>query len=910
MKIFTNKNVTQKVIITILIVLSFNFIVPSYSQADFGGVLMGPVIDLLSGIGDVVLSALQYFMYDGEISVGGAGSAAANTALTIVNPYDSFLLMRSSGDFDSKLSEYEMNTSDSPDITVDSSQFDKGWLGWVPGSVLDKDYGVPIIKYTPEAIFGNEVPALDVNFINPKIWGDADKDNHSITQDLHDTIASWYLALRNLALVILLSVLLYVGIRMVISSTASDKAKYKQMIIDWLVAVCILFFLHYIMSFILSVTEVVTDGISSGSSIVVEVKDSDNGDFTMKTDLTGLCRLQVQYSDLGARMIYLIFYLALVIYTVMFTWTYIKRAITMAFLTLMAPLVAITYPIDKIGDGKAQAFSIWLREFIFNALLQPFHLIIYTIFMGAASDIAVKNPIYAILFLAFIIPAEKLLRKMFGFDKSSTAGAMSTAAGIFGGAAAFKAVSGLISKGSNIRKGVKGGGSGNIRTKKPLEQKAPSAIDAFGGNNAMLQANSGNSGNSGNLGSPSINSLGNPSGNGSVNNNSIGAGSGYMTNSGIWVAGSPPLPSNSHTQQNPTVNPPTPAQQDPQDIGIGQWARDYWNNSQMKQGLDNKVAAFKNNKYVRKVGAGAQSVRNMATRVQQGVGNTATRIRTKAGNLATGVSNRIENRLPGMQQALKNSAKGFVGKAAPVVRGGLAVAGQVGKTALRGVGAATMAGVGATVGLAAGIAGDDLEDVLKYGVAGAALGATGLPALGKGIASGVSGAASSIVNTYNTAAYGTEQAAIMQQTKEWKESDENEEAMVQAYMDMNGGKRPSKAEKEALMDSGVAFYNAGITENKDIQKSVKLEKEIKDRLNNDGMAEDDASDLARMQAIFVSKKASEYTKADLRDEKKVAGLRNDISKQLINGGMEKVQAEQQSNGIVNMIKKHKGVATD
>lgn len=902
MKIFTNKNVIQKVIITILIVLSFNFIVPNYSQADFGGVLMGPVIDLLSGIGDVVLSALQFFMYDGEISVAGAGSAATNTALTIINPYDSFLLMRSSGDFDSKLSEYEMSTSDSPDITIDSSQFDKGWLGWVPGSALDKDYGVPIIKYTPEAIFGNEVPALDVNFINPKIWGDTDKDNHSVTQDLHDTIASWYLALRNLALVILLSVLLYVGIRMVISSTASDKAKYKQMILDWLVAVCILFFLHYIMSFILSVTEVVTDGISSGSSIVVEVEDSDNGNFTMKTDLTGLCRLQVQYSNLGARMIYLIFYLALVIYTVMFTWTYIKRAITMAFLTLMAPLVAITYPIDKIGDGKAQAFNIWLREFIFNALLQPFHLIIYTIFMGAASDIAVKNPIYAILFLAFIIPAEKLLRKMFGFDKSSTAGAMSTAAGIFGGAAAFKAVSGLISKGSNAGKGVKGGGAGNIRTKKPIEQKTPSVTDAFGGDKGMIQANSGTPG------SPSTNSLGNSSRNRNVNDNTIGAGSGYFTDSGIWVAGSPAT--NAQTQQNLIGNQPTPEQQAPQDIGIGQWARDYWNNSEMKQGLDNKVAAFKNNKYVRKVGAGVQNVRDMASRVQQGVGNTATRIRTKAGNLATGVSNGIENRLPGMQQALKNSAKGFVGKATPVLRGSLAVAGQVGRTAIKGAGAVTMAGVGTAVGLAAGIAGDDLEDVLKYGAAGAALGATGLPALGKGIANGVSSTASNIANTYNTAAYGSDQAAIMQQTKEWKKSDENEEAMVQAYMDMNEGRRPSKAEKEALMDSGVAFYNAGITENKDIQKSVKLEKEIKDRLNNDGMTEEDANDLARMQAIFVSKKASEYSKADLRDEKKVTSLRNDISKQLINGGMEKAQAEQQSSGIVNMIKKHKGVATD
>lgn len=283
MKTFTNKKVIQKVVIVILIVLSFNFIVPNYSQADFGGVLMGPLIDLISGIGDVVLSALQYFMYDGDISVGGAVSEAANTAASIVNPYDSFLLMRSSSDFDEKLAEYGMSVPDSetPDITISDENFDKGWLGSIlPGTWNDKDYGVPIIKYTPEAIFGNEVPALDVNFINPTDWTqepgisaeDGDNMNeHSIAKQLHSTIANWYIALRNLALVILLSVLLYVGIRMVISSTASDKAKYKQMIMDWLVAVCILFFLHYIMSFILTVTDVVTEGIGNSTEIVVEV---------------------------------------------------------------------------------------------------------------------------------------------------------------------------------------------------------------------------------------------------------------------------------------------------------------------------------------------------------------------------------------------------------------------------------------------------------------------------------------------------------------------------------------------------------------------------------------------------------------------------------------------------------------
>ena len=43
-----------------------------------------------------------------------------------------------------------------------------------------------------------------------------------------------------------------------------------------------------------------------------------------------------------------------------------KRSIKMAFLTLMAPLVTLTYAIDKMGDGKAQAFNSWLKELLEN----------------------------------------------------------------------------------------------------------------------------------------------------------------------------------------------------------------------------------------------------------------------------------------------------------------------------------------------------------------------------------------------------------------------------------------------------------------------------------------------------------------------------------------------------------------
>ena len=202
------------------------------------------------------------------------------------------------------------------------------------------------MKYSPEKIFAGLIPALDINFVNPVDWGDEDMNERSVTQALHSTIASWYVSLRNLAVVALMLVLVYVGIRIVISSTASDKAKYKQMLIDWLVALCILFCLHYIMTFtttiINEVTRAITGSASSGGNNVAIKVTGDDRDVQFNTDLMGLMRFKMQAPNVTGKILYLILYLAMVIYTCMFTFYYLKRVLTIAFLTLISPLVAIT----------------------------------------------------------------------------------------------------------------------------------------------------------------------------------------------------------------------------------------------------------------------------------------------------------------------------------------------------------------------------------------------------------------------------------------------------------------------------------------------------------------------------------------------------------------------------------------
>lgn len=221
---------------------------------------------------------------------------------------------------------------------------------------------------------------------------------------LHDVIATWYKIMRNIALVFLLSILVYIGIRIMLSTTAADSSKYKKMLMDWVVAICILFVLHYIMAFAINFTELITSAFA-GKDVSATTPDSLMNIIRGKAGAFGI-------DGIG----YVILYLVLITYTIIFLWYYVKRVVYIAFLTIIAPLVALTYPLDKMGDSKAQAFEMWLREFILNTIIQPVHLIIYTVMVTSSIALAEVNPIYAIVVMGSMIPAEKFVKEMFGLE--------------------------------------------------------------------------------------------------------------------------------------------------------------------------------------------------------------------------------------------------------------------------------------------------------------------------------------------------------------------------------------------------------------------------------------------------------------------------------------------------------------
>lgn len=387
-------------------------------------------------------------------------------------------------------------------------------------------------KGEPTGSYYIKLPLLASNFFSNDYPSDGVTNSAEI---LRPVIANIYKQLRNLCLILMMLVLVYIGIKIILSSVAAEQAKYKQWLVDWLVSLCLLFAMHYIMSFLMNINEVILnmlkndegdsyyvslgeqgDGTRAGSDWVTAFNDApefaklhldipdqnfeggssgfwtlkdndqpfpfdesthtiqvdtrtdwgDNGKIKISAEIydkdrpddrhravykANLVEFVRTISDYGASYVtiynnsnekknlsnisededeadnflnaaYVTLYLLLVVETIMFVVTYIKRVFQLAFFTMIAPLVAFMYPIDKIGDGKAQAFNTWLKDYIFNVLIQPLHLLIYTIFIVAARDLFAENIIYAIAIYGMMLVAEKYFKKIFGFDKSSTGG--------------------------------------------------------------------------------------------------------------------------------------------------------------------------------------------------------------------------------------------------------------------------------------------------------------------------------------------------------------------------------------------------------------------------------------------------------------------------------------------------------
>ena len=493
------------------------------SEALIGGKLLTPICDLLMTLGDAIMQVLQKAIVGSDATITldlsthtkvfwkVIGIIAAIAVVAVISIVTAGIGTAIVGPIASAIFTAVTGSGIFSMVVVGVGILTYAAVSGFSAKFLPDITVFPTYSIGPEEIFEGKLAIFDINFFKPKqVYvhlknGSGEKklqeykedrdgeaeyyyyyENNNVTTNEEDrivtskqntaislsgAISKWYYAIRNLAVVVMMLVLVYIGIRMMLCSIASEKAKYKKMLGDWIVSMCLVFVLHYIMVFAVTINESIVKLVNSSlekNQYIIElsrlnerdkfiskveknedlkqgladesennVYDKDGNKvggtpamFIWPTNLMGQVRMLSQMQNGSVEYVgYVLAYLVLVLYTLFFAFTYLKRVVYMAFLTVIAPLVAMTYSIDKIADGKAQAFNMWLKEYIFNLLIQPVHLLLYMLLISMAYQLASQNIIYTLVAIGFMMPAEKLIRSMFGFDKAKTPGFLGGATG-------------------------------------------------------------------------------------------------------------------------------------------------------------------------------------------------------------------------------------------------------------------------------------------------------------------------------------------------------------------------------------------------------------------------------------------------------------------------------------------------
>lgn len=266
-----------------------------------------------------------------------------------------------------------------------------------------KDNSVQLSQYfTIGELLTNKYPLFNINIFEETPEG----PNSDISNTLKKNVSIWYVTIRNIAAVGCAVTLLYVGIRMAIAATAQDSAKYKKMLMSWLVGIILLFVMHFLILFMIKLTEIFTKFIINA---IGEDTDITGMEITMLTKIPN----DTAKSEGWGKLIYLIMNFVLAFYQLKFFMMYLFRVLNIFILTIVSPLMCVTYPIDAMGDGKAQGFNNWFRRMMMEIFIQPIHLVIYIVFIYSAGEIAKTQPLIGIIFIIALDYSEKIVRNAF-----------------------------------------------------------------------------------------------------------------------------------------------------------------------------------------------------------------------------------------------------------------------------------------------------------------------------------------------------------------------------------------------------------------------------------------------------------------------------------------------------------------
>ena len=256
--------------------------------------------------------------------------------------------------------------------------------------------------FTIGDLLTNKYPLFNINLFEETPSG----PNSELSNTIKDNVAIWYVTTRNIAAAACAVTLLYVGIRMAISTTAEDTAKYKKMLMSWVIGAILLFVIHYIILIMMKLNEIFV-------GFITNAVEQDTNITAMEEAMLTIIPQNTAKAEGWGKLVYLVMNFVMLFYELKFFIMYLFRVLNIFIMTIISPLICVTYPIDAMGDGRAQGFNNWFRRIMMEILIQPIHLIIYLIFIYSAGEIATEAPLIGIIFIIALDYSERIVKNAF-----------------------------------------------------------------------------------------------------------------------------------------------------------------------------------------------------------------------------------------------------------------------------------------------------------------------------------------------------------------------------------------------------------------------------------------------------------------------------------------------------------------
>lgn len=309
---------------------------------------------------------------------------------------------------------------------------------------------------TMDDLIFNHYPETQISFFK----GDSNSDEgtgdseSNIIAALSGTINKWYSIFRKIAVVVYLILLVYMGVRIMLASTGKNMAMYKNLFMYWCIGVAILFLYPYVMKYTIELNNTFVKLIENSKSTILGSNDmkattaqSESVDSLLVIDFdkNPFAKPSANSSDYMAtissrantskRFALSLTYLILTWQLITLIVYYYKRVFIIALLIVIFPLVAASFAIDRIADGKSQAFNKWNKEFFLNTFIQSFHAIVYIFVCGTISVTmlsgtnATMDYVLILTGVTFMFTGEDIIKRIFSQGNSATAKSLGETAG-------------------------------------------------------------------------------------------------------------------------------------------------------------------------------------------------------------------------------------------------------------------------------------------------------------------------------------------------------------------------------------------------------------------------------------------------------------------------------------------------